>query len=174
MKNIAFLFLSIIFLNISSCILSDKAKVGDSFIDYKAISKFPKPNDYINDFEGVFTGMQEKVLDSIITNFESKTTNQITIVTVESFVPYKSLQDFTTDLGNYWRVGQSNKNNGLIITLSKKNRTVWIGTGYGTQEILTDELLQQIIDTQMIPYFKNDEYFEGIKSGLIACINAWE
>jgi len=43
--------------------------------------------------------------------------------------------------------------------MSKNKRNIWIGTGLGTEKILTDEKIQYIIDTEIIPYFRKEVYF---------------
>jgi hypothetical protein len=43
-------------------------------------------------------------------------------VSLEKYDNYEFLKDLTTDLGNYWGVGCVDKDNGLIITISKNNR----------------------------------------------------
>lgn len=146
----------------------------DRFINYKEIKKYPLPEGYINDYENLFTIEQKQELDSIITNFSILTTNQICIVTVQTYEPYKSMKDLTTDLGNFWGVGEEDKDNGLIINISKNKRTIWIGTGLGTEKVLTDEILTNLINTKMLPFFKEGNYFEGVKTGLQELIKLWK
>lgn len=158
---------------LSACGQNKETKSEESFINYVAIIKYPKPVGFVNDFESLLSFEEKKELDSIIKVFNEESSYQIAIVTIDDIEPYGSLKDFTSDLGNFWGVGEMDEDNGLIITVSKKMRNVWIGTGLGTQKILTDDKLKSVVDTQMIPYFKRDEYFEGIKSGLLKCIESW-
>lgn len=139
-----------------------------------AIKKFPRPVGYVNDFENLLTKEQIADLDSCIAIFRRATTNQVVIVTIDSIQPYVSLQDFTTDLGNYWGVGLNDKDNGLMIVVSKTLRNTWIGTGYGTEKILTNDILDVIIATKMVPHFKKGEFYEGIKAGLLECMKKWK
>ena len=53
--------------------------------------KFPQQIGYVNDFEGLFTTEQISELDQIIKNDENKTSNEIVIVSINSFAPYKTL-----------------------------------------------------------------------------------
>jgi uncharacterized protein len=76
-------------------------------------------------------------------------------------------------LGNYWDVG-GYKKNGLIITISKNKRAIWIGTSFGTEKVLTNEKLQKVINTQMLPFFKEGKYFEGVKTGLQEFMRLWK
>lgn len=138
------------------------------------ITKFPDPLGFTSDFESILTTAQVAELDSICKAFRDATTNEIAIVTVDSIHPYKNIRDFSVDLGNYWSVGDNEKNNGLLIVVSKNLREMRIATGYDTEKILTDPILKEIIDTEMIPHFKNGNYFEGIRAGLLGCIEKWK
>ena len=95
--------------------------------------------------------------------YADATTRQIVVVTVDSISPYSDIQKYASDLGSYWGVGHKDLDNGLVIVLSKPLRKVAIAIGYQrTEKILTDSICKQIIDSIMIPNFKNDDYYEGI------------
>jgi len=162
-------------MGISACGIVDNQKTAlGPFIDSKAVKEFPLQKGVVNDYENLFTQEEELLLSTSINDFEKRTSNQICIVTISSYEPYATLMEFTSDLGNYWGVGVKGKDNGLIITVSAESRKVWIGSGYGTEKILKDEILKEIIDTEMLPRVKNAQYFEGVNSGLSKCIDLWD
>jgi len=136
--------------------------------------KFPAPYGYVNDFEHILSDSQGHLLDSICEAYEKRTSNQVFIVTIEDIQPYESISQFTTELGNYWRVGQKNKDNGLLITVSSKLRKIWIGTGYGTEKILQDQMIREVIDTTILPHFREGDLYTGIRSGLEELIILWD
>jgi len=171
--TISILFIALL-INIIAIGQTGKKQDKGRFVNYKEIEKFPRPEGCINDFEHIFTIDQKQELDSIITHFSNVTTNQIAIVSVKKYKPYESIKDLTTDLGNYWGVSSADKDNGLIITISKNKRSIWIGTGLGTEKVLTNEIVSNVIDNIMIPYFKKDNYFEGIKFGLLELMELWK
>lgn len=144
------------------------------YINYEAIKQYPQPKGYVSDFDSVLTEVQVNELTSTIAKYDVGTTNEIAIVTVANFAPYNSLKDLTTDLGNYWGVGQRCDDNGLIIMLCKPQRSVWIGTGLGTEQVLTDDIVKSIVDTKMIPQFRKSDYYKGVSIGLKECIQAWD
>jgi uncharacterized protein len=168
------IFLFALLISVSSCGLTKKTIHKDKFINHKEIEKYPLSHGIVNDYEHLFTLEQKQELDSIIKDFTTKTKNQICIVSVEKYEPYLSLKDLTTDIGNYWGVGSGNKKNGLIISISKNKRTIWIGTGLGTEKVLTDEIVSSVISTKIIPYFKESNYYVGVKVGLLELINRWK
>ena len=53
-------------------------------------------------------------------------------------------------------------------------RQIGIATGFGTELILTDEICENVIDQTIIPEFKNGDFCDGIKNGVIELIEKWE
>jgi uncharacterized protein len=129
---------------------------------------------WVYDYEGVLSDKEEFILDSIITIFEKQTTNEIVIVTVDNIGEFNKMVDYAVAFGNTHGVGKKDKSNGLVILFSKNMRESFLSTGYGTEEILKDEICKNIIDSTMIPYFKNQDYFGGLKAGLEECIIKWK
>lgn len=163
MKSIALLlvFTSLIF---SSC-KNEQKKIN--FV-------FPKPIGVVSDFEHVFTQQQIDTLTSIITKHQDKTTNQISIVTINTYAPYKKLADYSLDLFNSWGIGSKEKNNGAAIVFSKQLRQIRITVGVGLEEKLKDREIKMILDFKVIPHFQKDDYYNGIKSGLLEIIKQIE
>lgn len=144
------------------------------FIFFACGQKSDDSKKWVNDFENVLSENQIYVLDSIIRDFEAKTTNEIMIVTVKNIGDSPKMVDFAVEFGNRWGIGKKEKDNGLIILFSRAMRETFIATGYGTEKILKDEICKVIIDSTMVPLFKEEDYFGGLKAGLLDCINKWE
>jgi uncharacterized protein len=127
--------------------------------------KFNKLPSFVFDNEKILNESQIKELNDLYKNHEKKTSNEIVLVTTENYGEEKNILMFTVQFGNKLQIGKKDKNNGVVIGLSKKQREIRISTGYGTEKILKDEILQKIIDSLMIPRFKEGKYYEGIYSG---------
>ena len=132
-----------------------------------------EPIGWVSDFENLFSESEVLALEETIGAFESKTSNEIAIVTISSFSSAENFRDFGVNLFNEWGIGKKDLNNGLLILLSKELRQVHFITGYGTEKVLTDEKCQKIIDSNMIPYFKKGNFFSGLRLGLRSAINQW-
>ncbi len=155
---------------ITSCGPLKKSQTDNHVSTKTESSKFPESVGYVNDFENILTDQEERELTAIIKEHESKTGDQISIVTLTSLMPYDNIDDYSLDLANYWGVGQKEKDNGILIALGKGLRKIRIQNGFGIEKRLTDLETKKIIDEEMIPNFKNDNYFEGLKRGLKAII----
>jgi uncharacterized protein len=167
-------------LTIVDSLLKDTAflkSIGDTSIfgygefassQYKV--QFPiKALGWTSDFEHIFTEDQILVLDSIISKFEKETTKEIAIVTIDSsWTTKENFDSLTLAIGRNWGVGKKDKNNGILIGISTGLRKIRIQNGYGIETILSDAETKKIIDDIIIPEFKNGNYFEGTKKGLLA------
>jgi uncharacterized protein len=129
----------------------------------------PKPTGYVNDYENIFTDAEEQSLDSLIRDFEKRTTIQITVVTFDTAMTTRdSLDALTLRIAIAWGVGQKGKDNGMVIGISRGYRQMRIQNGYGIEHILSDEETKLVIANEFIPLYRESKYFEGTLAGLKA------
>jgi len=134
---------------------------------------FPKePIGRVSDFEKIFTPEQIIYMDSILSDEEKQTSNQVALVTlsldstqINNTVYFNNI---SLSLLNTWGVGQKGKNNGIVILIAKNLRKVRIEVGYGLEEKLTNKEAQGIIDSIIIPEFKKEDYYTGTLNALQA------
>ena len=131
----------------------------------------PKPFNWTNDYENLFSNIEEKELNQIISNFEKETTVEIAIVTIDTFkVSKEKFEDLSLHIARTWGVGKKDKSNGILITISDGYRQIRIQNGDGITLLISDEETANIIKNQVIPYFKKEEYFEGTQACLLEII----
>lgn len=135
---------------------------------------YPKQIGWVNDFAHIFLVEELAELDSLLREYNHKSTNEIAIVTITELPTHKSIEDYTDELAEEWGVGLVEVNNGLVILLSMKDREIRISTGEGTRKFVSDEFLIVLIDSTMIPKFKEDKFYEGIGDGLEEIIKEWD
>jgi len=129
----------------------------------------PKARGWTNDFENLFTIQEQTNLDSIISEYEKKTTIEICIVTIDTmFTTKEDFDDFVLHIHNTWGVSRKAKNNGIVVGISKAYRQMRISNGYGIEDLLSEEETKQIIDNDFIPLFKQSDYYGGTLNGLQA------
>lgn len=135
--------------------------------------KFPKANNWVNDFEKELTTDQQKELDLICKDYETATTNQLMVATIADYKPYEDIAAYSKDLFNEWGIGQKPLDNGVLIVVCMKCQEVRIETGLGAERILTNEICDRIIDPGMIDYFEKKDVYGGIKYGIKEVIKRW-
>lgn len=123
------------------------------------------PQNYINDYAGVLTAGQESELNSYLSAYQGRTTNQI-VVAVFSSLEGESLEDVSIQLAERWKPGQKGKDNGAVLLVFLREKKVRIEVGYGLEASLTDAIAKTIISREITPQFRKGDYYSGIKSGL--------
>lgn len=120
---------------------------------------------WVLDNERILTLEQTVKFDSLFKDHERKTSNEIVLVTTPGYGSDSSILFYSVAFFRKHRIGKKDKNNGVLIVFSMANRETRIATGYGTEKVLKDEMAKKIIDSIMLPQFRNANYFEGLWNG---------
>jgi len=131
----------------------------------------PVPPRLVNDLAGVLQADQVKALEDKLVAFDKTTSTQITIVTIKNLGGYEIAQ-YAVELANRWGIGRKSKDNGVLILAAIDDRKVNISTGYGLEGALTDIMCGRIIRNEIIPSFRNGNFYEGFVKGSEAVIAA--
>ena len=126
-----------------------------------AQEEYPKLTEIVTDNATIFTGPQLEELRSKLYQFESETSNQLVILTINE-LGGKTIEQYALEVFNQNQLGQEGKDNGILILFSKLDREVRIEVGYGLEPYITDAVASRIIRNTMIPKFKEEDYFGGL------------
>lgn len=135
------------------------------------VSKIPNPrqqNSWVTDMAELLSPEGEAKLNQMITALEETNGAEMAVVTVPDTQSFASPKAFTTELFNTWGIGKKGQDNGVLVMVSKGDRRVEIETGYGVEAILPDAQVGNIIRTEILPAFKQEEYETGIVNGTLA------
>jgi len=151
------------------CILFCLTLCGSTQSAKKRYAHYPVPyNTYINDYARLMTKDNARTLHNKLKDFEKTTKIKVVIVTINSIKNYGVKQNniklFATGLFNKWGIGNQEKNDGILILISRKDRKCYIRLG-GYYPKRYDAIMKDIIEKEMIPNFKRDNYGNGICKG---------
>ncbi len=136
--------------------------------DYPGIPDKPVPPRLVNDFSGTLSRNQADRLERKLVHFDDTTSTQIMVVLVPSLAGYDKVQ-FADLLGEKWGVGQKGKDNGIVVLVKPKRGNedgeAFIATGYGLEGAVPDAVAKRIVEEEMIPEFKKNNYFAGLEKG---------
>lgn len=128
----------------------------------------PNPPKLVNDFAGLLSQDEVSRLEQKLVAFNDSTSTQITVVTLKSLDGY-DIDDLAQRIGQEWKVGQKAFDNGIVILIKPRagneKGLAAISTGYGMEELIPDAIARRIVDNEMIPFFKDNNYFGGINAG---------
>ena len=126
---------------------------------------FPQLTGRVVDNAKLLNQSQKEAITTILKAEEEKTSNQIVIVTLNSLEGY-DIADYSYQLGRHWKIGQEDKNNGVLLVISLNDRKLRIEVGYGLEGALTDKISHEIIEYTLKPKFRQSQYYEGIQKAI--------
>ncbi len=123
----------------------------------------PNPPRLVNDFAGILGECQW--LEDSLEKIAVETSNQICVVTMNDFGNYDKAW-MAYSIGEQWGVGKKGHNNGVVILIKPKTADskgeAFIAPGYGLEGAITDATSTRIVNQEMIPYFKDNDYLGGV------------
>lgn len=131
----------------------------------------PNPFRYVVDYTKTLNSQEWQTLENALIDYGNKTSSQIEVVIVPS-TQGEDIAMYSTNLYNKWGIGRSKLNNGVLLLVAKNDRKVYITTGYGLEGALPDAIASSIIRNDILPYFRQEQYANGIAKGLSSIIAA--
>lgn len=124
----------------------------------------------VTDNAQILSDSMRKLLTQRLKAHEDQTTNQVAVLTIPS-LEGESIEDYAVKVFEEWKLGQTDKDNGILVIVAPNDRRMRIEVGYGLEGTLTDSMAGSIIRNAMTPRFKNGDYNGGIEAGITQILN---
>jgi uncharacterized protein len=155
MKNLRWVILALV---IAVCTSSVAAQI-----------KLPELKQRVNDFTNTLGFQEWQEIDRLLKSYEDTTSTQVVVLMVNS-LEGESIEEYANKTFALNKIGQAKKDNGVLLVIAKQDHKVRIEVGYGLEGALTDAVSSQIIRNEITPFFKAENYFGGIVTGVDAII----
>lgn len=132
-----------------------------------AAAKYPEPLGYVSDYAGLLSAPERQALEATLRDLEADTSVEVAVVILPA-VEGETVKSYAVGLFEAWGVGKRELDNGLLILLALAQREIQVEVGYGLEPILPDGLVGRILDDEMVPFFREDRYAEGLRRGVEA------
>ena len=116
--------------------------------------------DYIN----LLSSTEKRSLEDKLIKYSDTTSTQIVVAIINS-TQGENINYLGAKWGEKWGIGQAKEDNGILILLARNDRRIAINTGYGVEHLVTDAMSRRIIERDIIPYFKQNDYYGGLNRG---------
>jgi uncharacterized protein len=134
-------------------------------IAVRAAPVFPELTGPVVDQARVIDDARESDLDRSLRDFQRVSGPQIVIATVPDLQGYE-IRDFGNRLFRHWQLGDSKRNDGVLLLVAVGDRKMSIEVGYGLEPTLTDAISRIIIEYSITPHFRQQDYARGIAEGV--------
>lgn len=131
---------------------------------------FPALTGQVVDDANLLSPAQKADLTARLQALERQSSHQMVVVTVPD-LRGQEIEDYGYKLGRAWGIGQKKVDDGLLLIVAPKERKVRIEVGYGLEPIVTDALSSVIIQTRILPAFRNGDMAGGIVAGTDALVD---
>lgn len=123
------------------------------------------PNDgYVTDAAGILTPAEEQAIESLLQSEAERTTNEIAVVIVPT-LHGEPIESVGLDIGRRWGIGSS-KDNGILLLIAYDDREMRIDVGYGLEGMVPDIVAKGIIETDLVPAFREGNFAGGITAAI--------
>ncbi|WP_298120420.1 YgcG family protein [Flavobacterium sp.] len=126
----------------------------------------PKPDfqTSVYDYAKLLNESEKASLEDKLIKYSDSTTTQIVVITIDD-LKNEDVGVVATNWAHTWGIGQADKDNGVIILVSKNDRKISIRPGYGVEDRLVAGICGEIIRNVITPEFKNGSYYNGLNKG---------
>src|SRR5262247_4378093 len=126
---------------------------------------FPPLTGCIVDQANIIPADTRAALESKLADLEQKSGIQIAVATINS-LEGQDIEPYANELFRTWKLGEKDKNNGVLLLVAPNERRVRIEVGYGLEKTLTDALSKVIIANAITPRFKAGDFSGGVSRGV--------
>ena len=131
----------------------------------------PRLQGYVNDYAGMIGSSAKSKIEEGLKAFEQSDSTQLVILTIPS-LEGENIEEFSIKVAEAWKIGQQQKDNGILLVVSKQERKIRVEVGRGLEGRLTDLMAGRIIDQVIKPRFKQGDFDAGFIAGASALISA--
>ena len=125
----------------------------------------PNLNSPVIDQANLLSSAQQQEISQQILSIYQAGRAQIGLIILPS-TGQEPIFNYATRAFSQWQLGNKDIDNGLLIVLAVNDRNIQILTGYGLEGVLPDVVLKRIIEEQITPEFKQNNYASGLNAGL--------
>lgn len=110
-------------------------------------------------------------LEMLLQEHENSTSNQVVVLTIPKLEDL-TLEEFSIKVVETWKLGQADKDNGVLLLIARDDRKLRIEVGDGLEGALTDAISGSIIRNEITPKFREGDFDGGVKAGIDAILAA--
>ncbi len=140
-------------------------QVENDLADGETIRTLPTLNEPVIDQANILSASEKQQISVRILKLNEQAKAQIGVVIVPT-TGQEDIFDFTMRVAEQWKLGSEKQDNGLLMAIAINDRRIQIATGYGLEGVLPDIVASRIIRNNITPYFKQNQFAQGIDAGL--------
>jgi len=131
----------------------------------------PKLTRRVTDLAGVLRPDDVNRMEETLRAYEQQTGHQFAVLVLPS-LEGDVIEPFAIRVAEQWKLGDTKRDDGLLMVVAVKDRKMRIEVGYGLEGVIPDVVASRVIRERMTPRFREGDYAGGISSALDALMKA--
>jgi uncharacterized protein len=119
----------------------------------------------VTDLTATLSADQRNALENKLAAFEKEKGTQIAVLLVPTTQP-ETIEQYAVRVFEQWKLGRKGIDDGALLVVAKNDRKVRIEVGYGLEGILPDAVAKRIIEDDITPRFRQNDFNGGIEAGV--------
>lgn len=129
----------------------------------------PKLTGVFNDESHIISAAKRDEITVFLKEQEARTSNQIVVLVVPTIAPDTNIAEYGGNVLNAWKLGQADKDNGVLVTFARREGKMRITVGNGLQGALPDLRADELLNSEEIQTFLKQTKFG---SAILATVKA--
>lgn len=117
------------------------------------------------DQTGTLSAAQAEAIEARLRSLEEKSGSQVVVLMVPSTAP-EDIAPYAHRVASDWKIGRKDVGDGLLIVIAKDDRRMRMEVARALEGAIPDLVAARIIDQQMAPFFRQNDYAGGILAAI--------
>ncbi len=146
-----------------ACRSEQQAAVGE---EQSAVPAGP-----VVDAAGIIPAASEAAFNARLRSYWDEEETAIVVSTTDS-LGGRSIEDYARDQFGEWGIGSAETQRGVLVLVAPEEFEARIEVGCGLETVLSNAIVMDIMEEEMVPQFRTGELVEGIEAGVEAIMTA--
>lgn len=127
----------------------------------------------VTDLSGTLTADQHQALERLLLEFERRKGSQLAILLVPTTQP-ETIEQYSIRVVDHNKIGRAKLDDGVLVLLAVKDRTMRIEVGYGLEGAIPDVIAARIIRNVLTPRLQQGDFYGGLREASVVIMKAIE
>lgn len=117
------------------------------------------------DQTGTLSAEQTAAIEARLRSLEEQSGSQVVVLMVPTTAP-EDIAPYAHRVASDWKIGRKDVGDGLLIVIAKDDRRMRMEVARALEGAIPDLVAARIIDQQMAPFFRQNDYAGGILAAI--------
>lgn len=130
-------------------------------------TEIPKNDGWVTDQAGLLQPAEERALEALMESYRAGSGQEVALLTVPD-LGGRTIEEFALAVARGWKIGDQETSSGALLVVAQAERALRIEVGRGLEGTLTDSISGRIIRDVIVPEFKAQRFYPGLRHGIEA------